>query len=410
MSKVYFKVVTKTEDPERDVTIRIRFKHGKIDQSTTTEEQVKLCHWDLKKQKFRKTSFSGKDQMIARLNKLKAHVLDEALKTPKIERGWLVEVVDKKLHPEKYEKLGRQTMYEWIEDFIARSENTYHVIRSYHSTLKDMKAVNPTLEWEQVDYNFHDNFVKYLKEKGYSKNTIASRIKNLKVFCNAALMRGVHNNMTFKEFKKQTEESFNIYLNEDELDIINSLNLSKTPYLDRARDIFLIACWTGCRFSDLHKVKKENIHGEYIHMEQQKSENRVVIPLYPMVKSILEKYDGTLPTMISNQKFNDYVQKVCKKAKFTEIISKGITKGGKRMTETSEKWEMVTSHTARRSFATNLYKSGFPTLSIMKMTGHRTDKAFLSYIKVSEEEHAEMLLNHWKEIERIKNEQAIEAH
>lgn len=409
MGKVYFKVNTTTEDPNREVTIRIRFKDGKVDQATTTGEQVKLMHWDLKKQAFRKTSFRGKDQMKVRLNKLKAHVLDEALKTPQIEKGWLVAVVDKKLHPKKYEKLGRQSMYEWIEDFIARSENTYHAIRPYHSALKDMRAVNPTLEWEQVDYNFHDDFIRYLKGKEYSKNTIASRIKNLKVFCNQALMRGVHNNMTFKNFKKQTEESFNIYLNEDELEILNNLDLSKTPYLDRARDIFILGCWTGCRFSDLHNVKKENVHGDFIYMEQQKSENRVVIPLHSMVKSIFEKYDSILPVMISNQKFNDYVHKVCKKAKFTEVISKGITKGGKRKTETNEKWEMVTSHTARRSFATNLYKSGFPTLSIMKTTGHKTEKAFLSYIKVTEEEHAEMLLKHWKEKEQIKSEEVTNS-
>lgn len=409
MSKVYFKVTTEKEDPNKEVVIRIRFKRGKIDQGATTEERVKLQHWDLTKQKFKRTSFHGKDQLKARLSELKAHVLDEALKTPEIEKGWLKGVVDKKLHPEKYKKQDKQTMYEWIEDFIERSENTYHAIRPYHSALKDMRAVNPALEWDQVDYNFHDEFIRYLKGKEYSKNTIASRIKNLKVFCNAALKRGIHNNITFKDFKKQTEESFNIYLNKDELEIINELDLSKTPYLDKARDIFIIGCWTGCRFSDLHKVKKENVHGDFIYMEQQKSENRVVIPLHPMVKSIFEKYNDDLPSMISNQKFNDYVKKVCEKAKFTESISKGITKGGKRKTEINQKWEMVTSHTARRSFATNLYKSRFPTLGIMKMTGHKTEKAFLSYIKVTEEEHAEMLRKLWEESEQTKNKEVTNS-
>lgn len=403
MGKVYFKVNTKTEDLNKEVSIRVRFKNGKVDQATKSGEQVKLKHWDLGKQKFRRTNFKGKDQMITRLNLLKAHILDEAVKTNQYKKGWLLEVVDKKLNPDRYKLTQDLSMFEWIEEWIDRSENTYHAIRPYHSTLNDMKAVNPALEWEQIDFNFHDDFITYLKAKKYSKNTIASRIKNLKVFCNAALKRGIHNNIAFKEFKKQTEDSFNIYLNEDELEIINNLDLTNTPYLDRARDIFLIGCWTGCRFSDLHKIKQDNIHGEFIHMEQQKSENRVIIPLHPVVKSIFDKYDGTLPDMISNQKFNKYIKTVCEKAEFTNFISKGITKGGKRKTETNEKWQMVTSHTARRSFATNLFKTGFPTLGIMAITGHKTEKAFLSYIKVSAEEHAEMLMKHWNKTLQNEN-------
>jgi integrase len=99
--------------------------------------------------------------------------------------------------------------------------------------------------------------------------------------------------------------------------------------------------------------------------------------------------------MISNQKFNDYIKDVCKKAEFKSKVSKSLTKGGKRQTEIKEKWEMVSSHTARRSFATNLYKSGFPSISIMAITGHKTENAFNRYIKVNEEEHAEMLAKHW---------------
>jgi len=77
---------------------------------------------------------------------------------------------------------------------------------------------------------------------------------------------------------------------------------------------------------------------------------------------------------------------------------KSITKGGKRITEAHPKWELVTSHTARRSFATNLYKSGFPSISIMGITGHRTEKAFLKYIKVTPEEHAMLLQKHWSKV------------
>ncbi len=75
-----------------------------------------------------------------------------------------------------------------------------------------------------------------------------------------------------------------------------------------------------------------------------------------------------------------------------------MTRGGKRVVITVEKWKLVSSHTARRSFATNLYKSNFPAISIMKITGHKTEKAFLKYIKVTPEEHAKLLAEHWNKI------------
>lgn len=79
MGKVYFRVNTKTDDPKKDVSIRIRFKDGKVDQSTASGETVLLQHWDLDKQKFKRTSFKGKDNLISRLKKLESHVLEKAV-------------------------------------------------------------------------------------------------------------------------------------------------------------------------------------------------------------------------------------------------------------------------------------------------------------------------------------------
>ena len=72
------------------------------------------------------------------------------------------------------------------------------------------------------------------------------------------------------------------------------------------------------------------------------------------------------------------------------------TVGGKLVTETFEKWEQVSSHTGRRSFCTNMYKRGLPTLMIMSVSGHKTEKSFLKYIKVKQSEHAEMMKKAWE--------------
>ena len=134
-----------------------------------------------------------------------------------------------------------------------------------------------------------------------------------------------------------------------------------------------------------------------IHLEQSKTGSRVIIPLHPVVNNILEKYNNELPRVITNQKFNKYLKEVTKEAKLEDLVHKAITKGGVRKSTRHKKRELVTTHTARRSFATNLYKSGFPSRSIMQITGHKTEAAFLKYIKVTPEEHAKMLELHWKQ-------------
>ena len=111
---------------------------------------------------------------------------------------------------------------------------------------------------------------------------------------------------------------------------------------------------------------------------------------------MLRKYDGALPRSISNQKMNDYLKEVCQLAGIDSKESKAQTKGGKRITKTFEKWQMVSTHTARRSFATNMYLLGIPALTIMQITGHRTEKAFMRYIKLDREQHAKVMALHWQ--------------
>ena len=121
----------------------------------------------------------------------------------------------------------------------------------------------------------------------------------------------------------------------------------------------------------------------------------MAIPLHPIVLEIWHKYNGVLPQSISNQKFNDYIKEVCALAGVDGAELKNITKGGLRAQHSFKKYELITSHTARRSFATNLYLSGFPSISIMAITGHKTERAFMAYIRVTEREHSELLRPHW---------------
>ena len=165
--------------------------------------------------------------------------------------------------------------------------------------------------------------------------------------------------------------------------------------MERVRDLFILGCYTGLRFSDFTQIVKENIlEGNKIKIRTQKTNELVVIPVHPFVKEILEKYDGNIPAPISNQKMNEFLKKVGEEAEIKEMIMSSITRGGIMERNTTEKYNLITTHTARRSFATNLYLADVPAITIMKITGHKTDKSFLRYIRISQEENANKLLNH----------------
>ena len=184
MRNVYFKVLTKKTDEEKQVSIRIRYKDGEFEQSTATGEQIQLKHWDIKKQDFKRTSFPGKDNLRLRLQKMKNHVLDEALKADHLPKRWLVELIHRYNNPDKYKHEGEQEMFSWIENWIGKSTNGYRVVRNYLSTMNDMKEFNPDAQWNDINLDYYDGFIEYLTEKGLAKNTIGGRIKNLKLFCN----------------------------------------------------------------------------------------------------------------------------------------------------------------------------------------------------------------------------------
>jgi integrase len=215
---------------------------------------------------------------------------------------------------------------------------------------------------------------------------------------NEAVDRKLTANLQFKNkrFKNLEEHSESIYLSEDEIKELYDLDLAKSERLNKVRDLFIIGCYTGLRFSDLSQLRPENINelGNMVKIRTQKTDEVVIIPLNSYIKKILTKYGGNPPEAYSNQKMNEYLKDLGKEAKIKENIIVTATKGGIRQSETFKKWQLITTHTARRSFATNAYLNNVPTISIMKITGHRTEKAFLKYIRISQEDNANKLLNH----------------
>jgi integrase len=296
---------------------------------------------------------------------------------------------------------------EFVEKLITEAKMKYapSTIKSYRNTLNHLqefaKANRINLTFDNINADFHTDLIEYFKhEKKFAPNTIWGKNKNLKVFLNEAFERGLITNQNFrtKKFRVSAEETDVTYLNNVELEKIRNKDFSKTPYLDKARDLFLIGCYTGLRDSDLNSLKKENLvefEGEkMLRVKVKKTNQNVTIPLHPIVTEIINKNNGQIPKGISNQKFNKYIKDVVKLADIKEPLSYHETRGNLSVTKTCQKWEKISSHTARRSFATNAYLAGVPTIAIMKITGHKTEKAFLRYIRVTNDENAMVIARH----------------
>lgn len=266
----------------------------------------------------------------------------------------------------------------------------YTTIKNLFKDFEDHRGKD--VDFDDFDKDLYNEFVNYMiTEKKYAINTYGRAVKFVKTVLNSATEQGYNSKQDFKSaFKGVSEPSDSTYLTETELEAINKLDLSGNFKLDRVRDLFLVGCWTGLRFSDFTTIRKEDINGDRIRIKTLKTKHKVVIPIHPTVKQILEKYNYELPPAISNQKFNDYLGEVAKKAELNELFTKHITKGGKAISVTKSKYEFVTSHVARRSFATNAYKRNIEPLLIMAITGHKTETEFLKYIKVTDEEKADL--------------------
>lgn len=424
-----------------EVIIRLKVSQTQRVQAKVKGIYVYRAYWSESKQrqdtgrKFVKEW--EKEEMFATnkiLSNLKVDLLQRCSKVSdeEITRSWLNEQIDQILHPSKFapKEVRPITLMKAVDNFLENPDNRltrngdpikkstqrqYKQIKSHLVAFLD-SAGKSDMETDELTAQFYAKFVNFLyAEQGLKKNTVGKMVRNLKTVINNAVPRSQRSNCEFADrdsCNAFAEEVDNIYLTEDELQKLAALEIN-TPYLDRVRDQFLLLAWTGCRFSDLGKLTGEPAteNGfQCYKLTQQKTGNRVTIPILPDAKKILEKYNYDMPKPMTNQKFNEYIKVVAKQAGLDDDITIEHTELGEdrdevgKVQRTCKKWECVTAHTARRSFASNMYKRDFPTLMIMAITGHKTEKAFLTYIKVKGEEHAKRMFAQFMEQEKRRNE------
>jgi integrase len=269
----------------------------------------------------------------------------------------------------------------------ALEENTKHKYNRYKKYTYNMLVEyfgNKKPTFNDITYSFCEDFIEWMSDKNLCANTRGSHVKFIKAAMNEAFKNKLHNNEDFRTFRKEMEQIDAVYLTNEEVTKVADLPLC--GHFKVARDLFILGCHTGMRFSDYSRLSMDDISDGIIHLITQKCKTPVDLPAHPRVLQILESYGGKAPKMTA-QKFNQYIKEVCKEAGITESVL--VRKGGKH--ERYNKYELVSSHTARRTGLTNMYKAGIPTYRCMMISGHKTEQVFLTYLRITQEENAQFL-------------------
>lgn len=298
--------------------------------------------------------------------------------------------------------------YKWYIEYFSTNPNpatkkplSNGTIRSFKTSLKKFEIFSKKkggIDYNDISMELYEDFIEHLRNQDYSNNYISNHIKNLKTILNYSFSRGYHTNTVHKrrEFAKPSENVNAIYLTVEELQKLKRLQLPTGQEI--SRDLFLIGAYTGLRVSDFNRLSKENLEhlgGKYyFKIETKKTSQPLLIPCHPVTLKIIEKYGFAPPPKKPDQHINRDLKIIGKAAKLNEEIEVTKTIGGKKKTKKYKKYQLLTTHTARRSFCTNAYKAGMPTLDIMTISGHQTERVFYEYIKASSLERAKRIGNH----------------
>lgn len=271
--------------------------------------------------------------------------------------------------------------------------------------------------WDIVNREFVTKFLAYMENQGYMVTAQNKYLVTLRALVGYAYTDGIHNNdratQCFSKKKiEEADKAAEIYLTDAELQAFYEMPLSGLQ--DQVRDIFLVGCYTCQRVSDYNNISEDSFTTTakgtpIIRLVQQKTRTEVKIPIMnPNLKAICEKYNYNLPSVV-DVILNRYIKQILKELSETvpSLTKRVPTKltmkqkqnlaNGKIEVEYNDKGEVVmpryncvTTHTARRSGITNMYLSHKYTLvQMMHVSGHKTQKTFMDYIKLSSDEIAD---------------------
>ncbi len=332
--------------------------------------------------------------------------------SPKLDISTISSQVEKAVEQVVIEKRIKLDIYYQFDEYIKSKERkvskatltVYGNVKSHLLAFETYRKQKIT--FSSFDFGFYEDFVDYLTfehvhlrrrtvQTGLRLNTIGKTIKHLRGFIKDRVKRKIIPSIDLTDFKIPEEESDAIYLTHEEIAKIYQTDLSDHQNLIEYRDLFVLACLTGLRFSDFSNLRPEDLQKDMLYKKQEKSDHWVVIPLREEAKQIFTRqFKEKIPTL-TNPEFNRHIKTIGKLAGIMKLVKFSYKKGNKNITVTKPKFDWITSHTARRSFCTNEFLAGTPVELIMKISGHKRTKDFYKYIRITPEEAAIKIKELW---------------
>lgn len=332
--------------------------------------------------------------------------------SPKLDTGTMIGNVQKSVEQVLVEKRSKLDIYYQFDEYIKSKERkvgkaTLTVYGNVKSHLLAFEAFRKQkITFKSFDFGFYEDFVDYLTFEhvhlrrqtvitGLRLNTIGKTIKHLRGFIKDRVKRKIIQPIDLTDYKIPEEDSDAIYLSHEEIAQIYQTDLSAYPNLVEYRDLFVLACLTGLRFSDFSTLRPEDLQRGMLYKKQEKSDHWVIIPLRDEAKLIFTRqFKERIPTL-TNPEFNKHIKTIGRLAGIKKLVKFSYKKGNKNVVVTRQKYDWITSHTARRSFCTNEFLAGTPVELIMKISGHKRTKDFYKYIRITPEEAAFKIKELW---------------
>ncbi len=303
-------------------------------------------------------------------------------------------------------------LYFQIDDYIASKSGkvTPGMLRIYRNMKEHLQAFEEyrkrIITFDSFDLDFYESFIDYLSFRyiqrrrkeviyGLKINTIGKTVKQLRIFLRNRMKKKIIQQIDLSDFKITEEAVDAIYLTWEEISKIYKVQLSRFPHLVDHRNMFVLACLTGLRFSDFSTIKQSDVRNRMLHKKQGKSDAWVVIPLRNEAQNLFNhEFKKQIP-VLTNPEFNRHIKTIGRLAGIDESIEFSYKKGHKDIKVTKPKYEWITSHTCRRSFCTNEFLSATPVELIMRISGHKSVKDFYKYIRITPEEAGNKIKELW---------------
>lgn len=287
---------------------------------------------------------------------------------------------------------------DFIRDVLEKRSRrkSEHYAAVYDAIIKHIDNFSSEFDCDiftnSVTAEFIEDFIIYLEDQDLRHNTIVGYILKIQTLVRRASQYNYAVDNTYDDIDLRTEPTNAVFLSMNEITRIYYYKFEKQDKRkakERIRDLFVVGCLTALRYSDYSTLEATNLQNGYIVKRTKKTNVDVKVPAHDYVKEIFAKYNGFVPRGLCIQYFNKYLKVIMKEIGLNDLVTYSFTKGGEMKTVTREKWELISSHTARRSAATNMYLTGrMKTFEIMKLTGHRTEQNFFRYIRLTGDDTA----------------------